>query len=203
MVRFFAAVLAVWMLSGCSSPTVRHADAGLQPSNREAPSDGGWTFSAAKLDAWIHLQRATGASAQGSGFDGGLGGAGKSVRAEVLSRARFEEGSRLVAGLSEDDVDRIEDLVAALVMSRGLERVTGGESPLDLERALAGLKIERRAEVAAALADLRARSPVDAGGPLSELRQRVGAEPFEALLAREPELTAGWESLLESRGPAR
>jgi hypothetical protein len=153
--------------------------------------DGGWVLTAARLEAWVALQQAL-VQAPGR-TDAG-------VRADARRRAHLEVALLADAGLTRDDVDRIEDLVAPFVAERNVERLTGRAALGQFERALQQLTPEQRLQAEQAVL---ASDGGRASNALPALEARLGAETVAVLLSREAEITRTWDALLESRGGSK
>ena len=157
-----------------------------------ASGDGGGTASGAAAGGGDATGRAA-----GSGDAGGAARAapaGDAVHEEVRRRARLERDLRLKSGLSQDDLDHIEELVGAVVAQRTLARISGVEALRELQKAGAALKDEPRKQAERALADLDARARE--AEQLSAERGRFGDENVNVLLGRIAEVERVWEQLL-------
>jgi hypothetical protein len=123
------------------------------------------------------------------------------ARADMKARAHAEAALLADAGLTVDQVDRIEALVAAIVTERTLAKLSGGDALQQFEGALAGLSPEQRAKAEAALRDLEAKTPV---GSLAKVEDEFGADAVRLVLTREAEVTKTWDALLDAtRGEKR
>lgn len=147
--------------------------------------DAGARSVAERVDAWLRYH----AALHGDDADAGL-----------LVRARREVAARTWAGLSEAELDEVEELVAAVVSQRTLARLTGAEALREFERMTSALKPEQRQKVEAAFGDAKARAGQSS---LEPERAKFGDEAVSAVLAREAEITAVWEGLLDGRGARR
>ncbi len=181
-------------LAACPTPSPKVLDAGSASVASSTAADAGFTLTPQKLDAWLaYAAFVLSFPPLGKG-DGGL-------REEVQRRARLDERFRADAGLAEEDVDGIEELVGAVVAQRNISRITGAEALRELERATNELKEEPRAQAQKALAEIRAKSAPAAG--LVEERARYGDENVRVLLTREAEVTKTWDALMDVRGEIR
>lgn len=177
--------LVILVLVAC--PARREAssagpDAGSARSSTEPEAVA--PVSAAKLDAWLRYHRALRA-----GDDGGL---------DAKGRALHERAVRTEAGLSEADVDRLEDLIGAVVTQRTIGKLTGAEALRGFDKVTVTLKAEQRQKVEEAFGDVKARA--QQGASLEAERAKFGDEAVSLVLTREPELTEVWDSLLNGRG---
>jgi len=181
------------LLFGCPKPA-EVPDAGPAPEVAESP-DAGW-LSPDALDAWLRYQQALAALPALVRGDGGhaLG------RDDVRARAKAEAALRADAGLSVEQVDRIEAVVAEVVTTRTLARLSGGDAVEKFQGALADLGPEQRAKAEAALRELKAKSPA---GALDDVEAKFGADAVRVVLTRESEVTKTWDALLEARGDRR
>lgn len=144
------------------------------------------TISAAKLDGWLRYHRALNADLGG---DGGLDAKGKALRERVV---------RAEAGLTEADVDRLEELIGAVVTQRTIGKLTGAEALRGFDKVTLTLKPEQRQKVEEAFGDVKARA--QQGASLDAERAKFGDDAVTLVLAREAELTEVWNSLLNGRG---
>jgi hypothetical protein len=181
-----ATALAALLLSCAACPAPRPPEAPGPSAAAPARPDAGWALTAAQLEAWLAVQRALPAPRRADG------GAAEDPRA----RARAEQAVLLDAGLSAGDLDRVEDLVSVFVTQRNVERLSGGAAASQFQGALGELSTEERLKAEAAFAEAAALA---APSPLPALEARFGPEAVRLLLAREPELTRAWDSLLEGR----
>ncbi len=183
--RLFCLIACV--STACAKPATQAPIAGPPPAaSAEVPviaDDAGWPLTEAKVVAWLAYQRLMMARTD----------------AGALDRARRERALRTDAGLSEDEVDRIEDVVAAIVTQRNLARLTGSEAVRQFEQATAALTPAQRAKAEQAMADLRARSAQATS--LDAEKARFGADAVNAVLAHEAEATKTWDTLVEAKEP--
>lgn len=176
--------LAALMLA-CTKPVALEASDASVPAERDERSvetglDGGW-LTPVKLEAWLSYHRQFAMKSD----------------AGALARARRERSIRLDAGLTEADIDRIEDVVAAVVTSRNLSKLTGGDALREFEQATASLTPAQRAQAQKAMADLRTRAQQTASFELE--RAQFGAEAVNVVMAREAEVTKTYEALVEAK----
>ena len=184
--------ISLWVLVVSCTPNGSGAQPGLEAlmTTREAApstSDAG-LMSASKLDAWLRYQKQLLGKPL---LDAGL------APLNAMGRARRERALRVDAGLSEDEVDFIEDLVAAIVTERNLAKLTGVEAMRDFEQAAVALTPSQKAQTAKALAGVRARAAQATS--LEAQKTRFGAANVEAALARESELTKTYDAMVEGR----
>lgn len=188
------APIVVLSLAACPAPRPTVADAGLAVVAPERGVDAGFTLTPQKLDAWLAYAGFVLAFPPLGKSDGGL-------RDEVQRRARLDEKFKADAGLSEQDVDAIEELVGAVVAQRNISRITGADAVKELERATLELKEEQRAQAQKALAEIKAKTAP--GAALTDERARYGDENVRVLLTRETEVTKTWDALMDVRGDTR
>lgn len=177
---------------GCSRAPglVASADAGLVAL---AQVDAGPVVSLARLDAWLRWQQALAALPPPGRGDGGEGAA-------LRQRARQEAALLADAGLTSDEADALEAVVAAVVAERNVARLTGAEALQQFKAGLQQLGDEQRKKAEQALADLQARSQQ---GNLAAVEAQFGVEAVRVVLTREAEVTKTWDALLEARGDKR
>jgi hypothetical protein len=180
-------LLWVVALVGCTrSASPELADAAVVAQLPQV--ERGWELSAERLDAWLrwHAMQRAAEPKRGDAGD------------EVRRRAALERALLGDAGLSQTDVDQIEDLVSAVVAERTVERLTGAAAMDQFKKALAELSPEQRARAEAAFAQTSAKTPPQATAT-SVLEARLGEAPVRVILSREAEVTQAWERLLEAR----
>lgn len=182
-------------LAGCPKPT--EAPDASAPEGSAAAVDAGAWLTPGALDAWLRYQRGVATLPPVGRGDGGA----VTARDEVKARARAEAALLADAGLSANDVDRIEALVAAVVTERTLARLAGGDALQQFEGVLAELSPEQRAKAEAALIDLKAKTPA---GSLAAAEAEFGSDAVRLVLTREAEVTKTWDALLDAtRGEKR
>jgi hypothetical protein len=175
------------LLLGCPKPPESPAgDAGLAIA--ELP-DAGPVVTEARLAAWLQWQQALAALPPLGRPDGGGG--------ELRRRARQEAALLADAGLTSDQADAIEAVVAAVVAERNVAKLTGADALAQFRAGMKQLGEEQRARAEAALADLQAKSTQ---GSLTAVEEQHGAEAVRVVLTREAEVTKTWDALLEARG---
>lgn len=143
-----------------------------------------WALTDDKLSAWLRWHALLRAS------DAGI---------DARGRALLERAALLDAGLREVDVDRIEDLVSAVVAERTVERLTGTAAMDQFKKALADLSPEQRAKAEATFAESSVKAAPHASAQ-AVLEARFGEAAVKLVLSREAEVTKTWDALLEGRG---
>lgn len=182
-------LVVVLMLCGCPR-SAAPGDEGDAGRALVAIIDAGPPVTLARLDAWLGWQKVM-ASLPPLGLDGG---------SSLRRRARQEAALLADAGLSFDQVDAIEAVVAAVVAERNVARLTGVEALQQFRQGVQQLGTEQRLKAEAAMADLQARSTQ---GSLAPLEAQYGADAVAVVLSREAEVTRTWDALLEARGDRR
>lgn len=194
MQRVFVLVAGL-ALAGCPKPT--EAPDASAPDVTAATVDAGSWLTPGALDAWLRYQRGVATLPHVGRGDGGA----VTARDEVKARARAEASLLADAGLSTDEADHIEALVAAVVTERTLAKLAGGDAVQQFEGALAELSPEQRAKAEAALIDLKAKVPPS---NLAAVEAEFGADAVRLVLTRESEVTKTWDALLDAtRGEKR
>ncbi len=135
--------------------------------------DAGWPLTQATVDAWLRYQ----------------GQVMVKLDAGTIERARRERAIRVDAGLSEEEVDAVEDVVAAVVTARNIAKITGGDAMREFEKVTAALP-----------ASLRAKAP-GVAATLDAEKARFGEAAVSAVVAREIEVTKVWDALVEAKDP--
>ncbi len=153
--------------------------------------DAGPLVTEARLAAWLRWQVALAGLPGLHRADGG---------AELRARARQEAALLADAGLTSDEADGIEAVVAAVVAERNVARLTGADALQQFRQGMTHLSVEQRLKAEAALADLQVKS---AQGSLVQVEAQHGAEAVRVVLTREAEVTKTWDALLEARGDKR
>lgn len=162
----------------------------VAPAAATAPvDDAGWVLTSARLEAWLSYHR----NVTGRVADGG--------RAELLALARAEFEARKRLGLTEVDLERTDEVVAAVVAQRTIATLTGAQAVKEFERVTQGLSPEQRQKVEQAFGDVRTRAQQVAS--LEAERARFGGPAVDLVLAREAEVTQVWNSLMDGRGETR
>ncbi len=153
--------------------------------------DAGPLVTEVRLAAWLRWQRALTALPGINRADGG---------ADLRARARQEAALLADAGLTSDEADGIEAVVAAVVAERNVARLTGADALHQFRQGMTHLSVEQRLKAEAALADLQVKS---AQGSLVQVEAQHGVEAVRVVLTREAEVTKTWDALLEVRGDKR
>lgn len=193
--RALVLLLAGSGLLACPKPTVA-PDASASAPEVAAADAGSW-LTAEALDGWLRYQRGAAALAPVGRGDGGA----VTARDEVKARSHAEAALRADAGLTAEQVDRIEALVAAVVTQRTLAKLSGGDALVKFEGALEELGPEQRAKAEAALTELKAKAPAPS---LAAAEAEFGADAVRLVLTREAEVTKTWNALLDAtRGEKR
>lgn len=188
-----------FLLFACACPPRAPAAADASVVVGDAgEADGGWHLTAPALDAWLRYQAALAAQAPPERRDAGAGAdagraAAEAVREDVRRRARLERDLRERSGLTQDELERIEELVGAVVAQRTLARISGVEAVRELQAAAAGLKDQPKAQAELALADLEARAKL--AEQYGAERARFGDQNVDVLLGRLPEVEQAWDAM--------
>ncbi len=172
---------------GCppSAPSVATVDAGTLVGGL---MDAGPLVTEARLAAWLKWQAELAALPALSRTDGGPG------PTELRARARQEAMLLSDAGLTNEQADAIEAVVAAVVAERNVARITGADALQQFKEGMAHLSVEQRVKAEAALAATQLKTqPVS----LKLVEEQHGAEAVRVVLTREAEVTKTWDALLE------
>lgn len=181
------------LISGCPKPTAVGEAVDAGPALAEAV-DAGPVVTEARLAAWLAWQDALAKLPLLGRSDGGNAGL------ELRRRAREEAALLADAGLTSEEADEIEAVVAAVVAERNVAKLTGADALQQFRAGMAHLGPEQRLKAEAALADLQAKSPQ---GSLTAVETLHGVEAVRVVLTREAEVTKTWDALLEARGEKR
>ncbi len=123
------------------------------------------------------------------------------VEAGLLFEGLSREARLLAAaGLTDDQADAIEAVVAAVVAERNVSKLTGADALAQFKAGVQQLAPEQRAKAEAALSDLQAKTTQ---GSLTAVEAQYGSDAVRVILSREAEVTKTWDALLEARGDKR
>jgi hypothetical protein len=132
--------------------------------------------------------------------DGGRGDGQAEVKATmklVEGKAKAEEAARTEAGLTEDDVNGIAEIVTAVISQRQLMQAFKYEDDLKkLEEMQAKLTPAQREELAPQLTAMRER--IEDLQKLSEVRRTYGDANVDLVLSHEAELTKNYQDMLNT-----
>ncbi|WP_164000152.1 hypothetical protein [Pyxidicoccus caerfyrddinensis] len=168
---------------------------------------GPYTVTKEKLDAYVGYQRRMlevygsllkGLHGLGALVDAGTPEAMASARAGlkvVEAKARSEAEARQQAGLSENDVNGIAEVVTAVISQRQLGRTLQYEEELKkLEALQAKLPPEQQEGLAAQVASMRRQ--VEAFEKLADARRDYGDANVDVVLTREDDLMKNYQEML-------
>lgn len=117
----------------------------------------------------------------------------------IEGKARAEEAARKEAGLSEEDVNGIADVVTAVIGQRQMIQALQMDEELKkLEEMQEKLTPEQREELAPQVAAMRER--VEELQKLSEVRNTYGDANVELVLTREEDLAKNYQDMLSTFG---
>lgn len=216
-------VWAVGWLAGCKkeSPTApepepvareeARAEAGEPEEAPEEPDEARpYVLTQAKLDAYVTYQRKVmesyavmGRELQAARAKLAEGGSQAQSAAEAMksveSKAELESRARKEAGLNEEDINRLGNLVMDVITQRHMAAVLDLPGELKkLEAMQARLKPEQAAELAPQIHALRER--VQETERLVSVRKTHGDANVDLVLTREAELMANYQDMLRSFG---
>jgi hypothetical protein len=152
--------------------------------------DAGPLVTEARLAAWLKWQAELAALPALSRADGGPG------PSELRARARQEAMLLVDAGLTNEQADAIEAVVAAVVAERNVARITGADALQQFKEGMAHLSVEQRVKAEAALAATQIKATQTS---LKQVEEQHGVEAVRVVLTREAEVTKTWDALLEAR----
>ncbi|MCY1021197.1 hypothetical protein [Pyxidicoccus sp. MSG2] len=168
---------------------------------------GPYTVTKEKLDAYVGYQRRMldvygsllkGLHGLGALVDAGTPEAMASARAGlkvVEAKAKAEAEARQQAGLSENDVNGIAEVVTAVISQRQLGRTLQYEEELKkLEALQAKLPPEQQEGLAAQVASMRRQ--VEAFEKLADARRDYGDANVDVVLTREDDLMKNYQEML-------
>ncbi|HVG61296.1 MAG TPA: hypothetical protein VNA24_22240, partial [Hyalangium sp.] len=115
----------------------------------------------------------------------------------IEGKAKAEEAARKEAGLSEEDVNGIADVVTAVIGQRQMVQALHMEEELKkLEEMQAKLTPEQREELAPQVAAMRER--VEELEKLTEMRTTYGDANVDLVLTREADLAKNYQDMLST-----
>jgi hypothetical protein len=179
-----------------------------KPTEAAGPeASGPYTITDEKLEAYVGYQRrmlkvyeTVQKDMQGLEARAFKEGAPEVARARlklIETKAKAEEEARREARLTEDDINGIAEVVTAVIAQRQLARQMGFDEELQkLEALQAKLTPEQQQDLAPQVAEMRKRSQEFEG--LAELRRAFGEANVERVLAREQQLTQGYQDMLKA-----
>ena len=184
---------ALALLLACPKPSQK-SDAGGPVGSQVAA--GATPIDAAQVSAWVRYAGFLASQGPAQQADGG-----PLPNAQLLARATADAEMRADAGLSEAQIDAIEELVADFVAIRGTVKLTGADALAEFEKVAAKMPFEQRKKAEAALAELRTQTNVPVS--LGPLEARYGKSAVEAVVAAEAQVTQSWEALMNAQGGAK
>lgn len=117
----------------------------------------------------------------------------------IEGKAKAEEAARKEAGLSEEDVNGIADVVTAVIGQRQMIQALQMDEELQkLEEMQAKLTPEQREELAPQVAAMRER--VEDVQKLTEVRNTYGDANVDLVLTREADLAKNYQDMLSTFG---
>ncbi len=117
----------------------------------------------------------------------------------IESKAKAEEQARKEAGLTEEDVNGLAEVVTAVISQRQLAQALQTEEELKkLEEMAAKLTPEQREELEPQLAAMRERN--EELQKLTEVRRTYGDANVDLVLTRETELAKNYQDMLNTFG---
>jgi hypothetical protein len=189
------------------SPALSGGGQALEPG--DAPAPGTYAVSKEKLDAYVGYQRklleaydtllSDMAKVQGK-LDGGPLDSMAEVNATmklIEGKAKAEEAARKEAGLSEEDVNAIAEVVTAVLSQRQIVQALQFEEELKkLEELQAKLTPVQREELAPQVAAMRER--IEELQKLTEVRSTYGDANVDLVLTREEDLAKNYQDMLST-----
>ncbi|RKH03607.1 hypothetical protein D7V97_26330 [Corallococcus sp. CA053C] len=210
----------VLVLSACRKDTVGSGpEAGTEGRETVARLEGEVTgddgaagpypLTQAKLEAYVGYQRKMltvygslmrGLQDMGPLMDAGTPQALEAARSGlklIERKAQAETDARKAAGLSTDDVNRIAEIVTAVISQRQMGRTLQYEEELKkLEALQSRMPVEQQQELAPQVESMRRQ--VQAFQQLPEARREFGDANVDLVLAREADLTKNYQDMLKA-----
>jgi hypothetical protein len=192
------ATVALGLLAACGGCQRGASGPDRDAAGLPGPLDGGYALTAERLDAFIRYQtRLVALYDQLLWQDGGprpgrIGDGGVDpVRAQIRlfeGKARAEEQAREDAGLTEEEVARIEPMVASVISTRQFAQEANVEATLKQYEAMREkVRADQRDGLEDTIAELKATHQEQMGNV--EERQRYGGANVDLVLTREEELS--------------
>ncbi|HEX8697764.1 MAG TPA: hypothetical protein VF815_02900 [Myxococcaceae bacterium] len=192
-----------------ASPGGKQAEDELAPGTEFGPS--AYVVTKEKLDAYVGYQRKLLEAYEALLRDmakvhGRMKEGGGEMQADINesmklieSKARAEEAARKEAGLSEEDVNGLAEVVTAVISQRQLAQALQTEEELKkLEEMQAKLTPEQREELEPQLAAMRERN--EELQKLVEVRRTYGDANVDMVLGREADLAKNYQDMLSTFG---
>ncbi|RKH56291.1 hypothetical protein [Corallococcus llansteffanensis] len=177
-----------------------------------APDDGTagpYPLTQAKLEAYVGYQRKMlevygslmrGLQDMGPLMDAGTPQALEAARSGlrlIERKAQAETDARKAAGLTTDDVNRIAEIVTAVISQRQMGRTLQYEEELKkLEALQSRMPAEQQQELAPQVDSMRRQ--VEAFQKLPEARREFGDANVDVVLTREVDLTKNYQDMLKA-----
>jgi hypothetical protein len=175
------------------------------------PAPGSYVITQEKLDAYVGYQRKLLEAyeallkdlgkAQGKREGGppdGMAEVNATMRL-IEGKAKAEEAARKEAGLTEEDVNAIAEVVTAVIAQRQLTQALKFDEELKkLEEMHAKLTPEQREELAPQVAAMRER--YEETEKLTEARRTYGDANVDMVLTREADLAKNYQDMLNTFG---
>lgn len=161
-------------------------------SSVPAPATVEWTLTLARLDAFLGYQRALLALATA---DAGRKGAAP----DLEQRAKFDERARQQAGLTDEEVEKIETMISQVASRRLAASLTGAEEAMPV------MPPNAKPEAPEVLAESLAKREKlkKSSQSLEEERARFGDQNINVLLQRESEVLRNWALLMGLPPPGK
>jgi hypothetical protein len=191
-----------------ASSESRQAEDALEPGVEHGPN--AYVVTKEKLDAYVGYQRKLleayeallrdmakvhGRLQEGGGEKADMNAAMKLIE----SKAKAEETARKEAGLTEEDINGLAEVVTAVVSQRQLAQALQTEEELKkLEEMQAKLTPEQREELEPQLAAMRERN--EELQKLVEVRRTYGDANVDMVLGREADLAKNYQDMLNTFG---
>jgi hypothetical protein len=189
-------------------PVARPAGLGDVPGE-EGTEDVPYTVTAAKLEAYVGYQRKMlevygslmrGLQDMGPLMDAGTPEALEKARSGlklIERKAQAEADARKAAGLSTQEVNRIAEVVTAVISQRQMGRTLQYEEELKkLEALQSRMPPEQQQELAPQVASMRRQ--VETFQKLPEARREFGDANVDVVLSREADLTRNYQDMLKA-----
>lgn len=189
MKRIGAAVLLAVLASGCKEKPKAQLPIAPEPS---APREAAWALTLPKLDAYLKYQRTLLVQAgklPPPQWDGGPLKAYEEPSIEV--KANVDERARIEAGLTPEEIEKIEQMLSRVAS----KRLTGRMMGVTEKDAMPPIDPTLSPEMQAALSshDKLRKATLD----LPEERADFGSANVDVLLQREDEVLKNWALLLQ------
>ncbi len=178
-VKRIAVILLV--AAGCKKPApAGGVDAGSGVVAAAETADAGFVLTTEMLEAYLAYQKAA-AAANGGG--------------PATGRAERDEAALKASGLTDEQLERIDEMVSTVVARRMVMQLAGNpQFQPDMAAMAQALNDDQKKRMEEALVMFKQQQ--QAAKDLLEERRRFGSKNIDVLLTREAEVTKAWSEMM-------